>query len=51
MHVIGHHDGNPQVELLSIVMQAAVQHDGANALWQDPSVVVQNVTKCCRSST
>jgi hypothetical protein len=39
MYVVGHHDGNAQVEVLSVVMQTAVQHNGSNVLWQDPSVV------------
>jgi len=39
VYVVGHHESNAQVKLLSVVVQTAMQYDRANVLWQNPSVV------------
>jgi len=39
VNVIGHHDGDPQVESLPVMMQTAFQHDGADKLRKNPPAI------------
>jgi len=37
--MIGHHDGDPHVESLPVMMQTAFQHDGADKLKKNPPAI------------